>query len=118
MDSAVFGAVLGRLLGLGDMEGLVTLTVNSRTFCVYVKGDRVAEAVANITRAEALLKEKGTLSPREVQNVCFPRREWGTYIASKFMLGHLAYLGRAVFMDQELFAWPQEVENAVRQTVQ
>ena len=69
-----------------------------------------------IRRAEDLLKRNGTVSPREVQGLCFPDREWGTYVASRYM-NHLAYLGRAVFLDRELFAWPKEVEDALRKAV-
>jgi hypothetical protein len=69
---------------------------------------------AKIRQAKQLLRQNKTLSPSELEAECFPQRKWGTLAASKFILQHLAYIGTAVFHDQEIFGWPSEVENAFR----
>jgi len=117
LDRSLVGAIVGRLLSLGELEALPCLSVNSLPFNALVRADRVAELCEQIQRAEDLLRKNGTVSAREVQGLCFPNRDWGTYVASLFMLNHLVYLGRAVFLDSELFAWPKEVENALRKAV-
>jgi hypothetical protein len=117
LDRSVLAAVVGRLLSLGKIENLVCLSVNSRMFSVMVRSDRLAEVAQHVAQVELLLRGNSTLSPREVQGACFPDRGWGTYYGSLFILSHLAYNGRAVFLDKELFAWPKEVEDALRKIV-
>ena len=117
LDRYLLGAIVGRLVSLGELEALPCLSVNSLPFNAFAGADRAAELGEMIHRAEDLLRRNGTLSPREVQGLCFPDRGWGTYVASLLILNHLAYLGRAVFLDRELFAWPKEVEDALRKAV-
>jgi hypothetical protein len=117
LDRSLVGAIVGRLLSLGELEALPCLSVNSLPFTAVASARRVAELGEMILRAEDLLRRNGTLSPREVQALCFPDRGWGTYVASSLILNHLAYLGRAVFLDRELFAWPKEVEDALRKAI-
>lgn len=114
LERPILGALLGRLLSLGKVQALVCLTVNSLTFSVYVSADRLAELAEKVRAAEELLCKNGTMSPREMQTVCFPSREWGTYTACHFVLSNLAYRGLAVFLDKELFAFPKEVYDALR----
>jgi hypothetical protein len=113
VDKPVFGAIVGRLLSIGQLEGVPCLTVHSRVFTVVANADRIPELSNHLTRIEDFLRKRGTVSTREVQGLCFPDRGWGTYIAASSILGHLAYIGRAVFVASELFAWPKEVENAL-----
>jgi hypothetical protein len=116
-DHVAFGAILGRLLCIGELAELVCLTVNSRKLEAFVSGKRVLELNAHLAEVEAILRIRGTLSPREVQTLCFSKREWGSYVASVSILGHLAYLGKAVFIDKDLFAWPKEVDDALRERI-
>jgi hypothetical protein len=117
LDRYLVGTIVGRLLSLGELEALPCLSVNSLPFNAFASAGRAAELGEMIHRAEDLLRRNGTVSPREVQGLCFPDRGWGTYVASSLMLNHLVYLGRAVFLDRELFAWPKEVEDALRKAV-
>jgi hypothetical protein len=117
LDKNLVGAVVGRLLSLGELHALPCLSVNSLPFYALASAERAAELGELIHRTQEFLRENGTLSPREVQSLCFPDRAWGTYMASSLILNHLAYLGTAVFLDRELFAWPMEVEDALREAV-
>jgi hypothetical protein len=117
LDKSLIGTIVGRLLSVGELEALSCLSVNSLAFNALTSAGRAVELGGIIHRAEDFLRKNGTVSPREVQGLFFPDREWGTYMASSLILNHLAYLGRAVFLDRELFAWPKEVEDALRKAV-
>src|SRR5262249_41534767 len=100
-ERLIFGAVLGNMLCLGDLETLTCLTVNSRTFPVFLNAARTSKLDESLMRVEKMLCSEGTLSPREVQRSLFPQREYTSYAASMFLLASLAYRGRAVYLDKE-----------------
>ncbi len=106
LNDRVLGAVLGRSLRMGRTAVFPCLTVYGRIFRMYFSTSSIELLNSKLELLEDLLREKAAVSVAAAQSACFPELEWGTQFISKQMLAHLAYVGRAVFVDQDLFTSP------------
>jgi hypothetical protein len=106
LSDRVLGAVIGRSLRFGTTTVLPCLTVNGRTFRLYLHKGKLPEIAEKLELLDRLLTERTAISVEAAQLACFPERGWGTKFLAKQLLSHLAYQGRAVFVDDDLFACP------------
>ena len=112
----IFGAVFGRMLGLGVLTTIPCRTINGRILRVYINTNSLDAFHDDLNRVRELLKSSSAVATRTVQRRCHPDRGWGTYATSQHLLSHLVFLGQAVYVDEDLFTWPTEIENAVRKS--
>jgi hypothetical protein len=115
VSERVLGAVIGRSLRLGITIVLPCLTINGHILRMYSHKDNVPEIRGKLALLDALLTEKTAISVEAGQSACFPGRGWETKFLARQLLSHLAYKGRAVFVDDDLFASPLPViQDALR----
>jgi hypothetical protein len=110
----VLSAVIGRTLRYGALTILPCLTINARILRSYFHKIRLLEINQKLELLDRLITEKTAMSVEAAQSACFPEREWSTKFFAKQLLSHLAYKGRAVFLDEDLFASPfASIKNAL-----
>jgi hypothetical protein len=111
LSDRAFGAVLGRMLKVGDLKILLSLSSNLKLIRVLFQSAN-ADRVNNILGdARQMLDQKGVISTSEVQLRHFKGR--GGYYMAQQICGALVYQGRAVASDRDLFLIPFEVYRAV-----
>jgi len=114
VNDRVLGAVLGRSLRLGAVCVLPCLTVNGRVMRMYFHKNNRLMVKTKLASLGSCLSGKTAMSVDNAQFECFPQREWGTRFVVKQLLAHLAYEGRAVFLDEDLFGSPlSSIEHAL-----
>ena len=109
----LLGAILRRALRLGVMFEVPCLTENGKIKRVYMHSRNYPQYREKLAMLTDLLKRNYILDVRAAHSRCFPENGWASYYMAGDMLGHLAYLGRAVFEDSDMYTWPQDVEDAV-----
>jgi hypothetical protein len=115
VSERVFGAVLGRSLRFGITSVLPCLTIHGHILRMYFHSLNRPAIEERLGLLNRLLSKNTAISVEAAQLACFPEREWGTKFIAKQLLSHLAYQGRAVFIDDDLFASPTpSLENALR----
>lgn len=111
----VLVAIIGRSLRFGVSAVLPCLTVNGNMLRMYYHYKNLPALNGKLEVLDRLISEKSAISVEAAQQACFPVRGWGTKFIAKQLLSHLAYKGRAVFVDDDLFASPlPSIENAIR----
>ena len=109
----LFGAVLGKTLRLARIAVIPCLTINGRLMRTYLHSSKLTIFEQKLGQMRNLLLGGVALSTDAAQSSCFPAREWGSSFAAKQLLGHLAFKGEAVFVDNDLFAaTASSLENA------
>ena len=115
VSERVLGAVIGRSLRLGITIVVPCLTINGRVLRMYSHKDNIVDIREKLALLDALLTEKTAMSVEAGQSACFPGRGWETKFLARQLLSHLAYKGRAVFIDDDLFASPiPSIKDALR----
>jgi hypothetical protein len=115
VSDRVLGAVIGRSLRFGVGIVLPCLTSNGNILRMYAHSKNLSVLNEKLGLLDALVSEKSAISVEAAQLACFPVRGWGSKFIAKQLLSHLAYRGRAVFVDDDLFASPlPSIEHANR----
>jgi hypothetical protein len=114
VSDRVLGAVIGRSLRLGVGIVLPCLTANGNVLRMYSHCRNLPLLNEKLELLSDLVFAKLAISVEAAQLACFPVRGWGTKFIAKQLLSHLAYKGRAVFVDEDLFASPlPSIEHAI-----
>jgi len=112
LTDRIFGAVLGRMLKMGELKVLLCLTANFKRMRVIYHSknhDRLNEIIAAV-RAKVLIA--GSVSTSEVQASYFEGL-WAGYYMAQQVCGALSYRGYLVHTDRDQFVLPREVIDAV-----
>jgi len=114
VDSRCFGAVLGRELRLARVASVPCLAMSGKVYRVFIHSDNIARFREMVVSVIEGLQSSTSLTVREAERICFGGREWGTWSSTSHALAHAVHNGHAVYLDKDMFAWPTEVELALR----
>jgi hypothetical protein len=113
VDPRIFGAILGSQLRLGILDSIPCAAVTGEVFRIYVHNTQFDTFGQHLKTTTALLRLKGTVLVRDIEEKLFGRRRWGTWSSASHILARLVQLGRASYVDRNLFRWPLGIEHAV-----
>lgn len=114
IDRRVLGALLGATLRLGILDQIPCAAVSGKVFRVYVHAASRPAFDERLVAVGAHLRKERVLHVRVVRESLFPKGGWGTWSSALHVLARLAYRGSAKYLDAKTFAWPEEVDRAVR----
>lgn len=113
IEKRLFAAIFGSLLTKAVVVCIPCISINGNLFRCYSHRDNMPTFRQHCTWTVGALQKQSLVAIRELELHCFPTREWGTWASAMNILAHLAYLGFAVYVDKDLFAWPEEVVHAI-----
>lgn len=115
IDRRVFGALLGAALRRGIIDQIPCAAESGKVFRVYIHATSRSLFDDRLVAVIARLRKDRVLPVRVVRDVLFPLGGWGTWSSASHILARLALRGSAKYVDAKTFAWPEEVDHAVRQ---
>jgi len=110
----LFAAATARLRRLGKVDALVCSTADNKPYYTFFHCERSAEINRATSDILDHLKTNETVSIRQIQARFFPSKPWGSYAAAAALVEALAWRGLATQVDKDLYAWPKEVDDAMR----
>lgn len=113
-NDRILGAIIGKGLRAARIRVLPCLTVNGRLFRLYLSESHYDGLKEKIAALDAAIQERAALTVDVARELCFGAGEDGLsrWYASQ-LLAHLAYRGRAVCADDQIYMSPlAEVRDA------
>jgi hypothetical protein len=110
----LFTATIARLRRLGTVDVLVCSAAANKPYYVFFHCERAAEVRKATNDTLSQLKTNETVSIRQIQARFFPSKPWGSYAAAAALVEALTWRGLATQVDKDLYAWPKEVNDAMR----
>lgn len=117
VDKRVFGAVLGSVLRTGKIDSVPIAAASGKAFRALVHAKNIKTFEEAIDAVAVLLRGKKHLGVRDVEELLFKQRQWGTWSSASHVLARLVYLGRACYIDDKHFRWPTEIDDAIKHFV-
>lgn len=113
IDDRVFSGILGSELRKGAMDSLVCAAASGKTYRILVHAARLSEFDKWLADATRRLRTNRVIQVRDVEQMAFGSRRWGTWSSALHILTRAVRLGRACYVDDMTFAWPRGIDNAV-----
>lgn len=117
VDERVFGAILGSQLKIGILDSIPCASIMDKVFRVYVHKQQLDAFQGNQVKAAAELKRRGVAHIRDMEEILFQERQWGTFDSTIHIMARLVQVGRACYLDKKSFRWPAEVEDAINKSL-
>lgn len=114
IDRRVLGALLGAALRTGIVDQIPCAAVSGKIFRVVIHASARAAFEERLITIGARLRNERVLHVRVVRDELFPKGGWGTWSSATHVLARLVVRGSAKYVDAKAFAWPEEVDRAVR----
>jgi len=112
LSDRVFGAVLGRMLKLGEMKVLLALSINLKVLRILFHETNHDTITSILDAAKHELLRSHRITTKEVQARHFAGR-WAGYYMAQQVCGALVYLGVATQPDRDLYELTTELIRAL-----